>query len=640
MAKWAVELSEYNIEYKNRTCAKSQVLVDFLIELTPELETSIPNPKAACTLYVDGSSSRHGSGIGIRLESPTKEVLEQSFRLAFLASNNEAEYGALIAGLRLAKAIVAKRIDAFCDSQLVAMQFSGDYEAKNDRMDAYLKVVQELAEGFANFTLTKIPRGDNTSADALAALASSSDPMQKCIIPVESIEEPSIDITPSLNLINEQIAIENDKDKEAEEEPLEEDEQHVDWRTEILLYNEDGELLEDKWVARRLKTRCANYVHLDGNLYRRSPTGAWLSCIDGAEIDNVIRETHEGAGGNHSGGRSLTLKIKKLGFYWPAMEADCQKHATRCEKCQRHAPMIHAPTKLLKATAPPYPFMRWAMDIVGPLPRPRQQRYILVITDYFTKWVEDEAYPSIKDEQVRKFVWKNIICRHGLPYEIVTDNGSQFISNDFEDFCASWSIRLSKSTPQFPQGNGQAEATNKKIIDGLKKRLEAKKGLWADELDGVLWSHRTTPRRATGRTPFSLCHGVEAMAPAEAAVTSVRRMIMPEDEKLNNERLCDHNDLTEEDRDQSLVRIQNYQHQADKYYRKKVKERRFEEGDLVLRKAFENKEELKAGKPGANWEGPYLISKIVKPGVYQVMEMDGTAVPRSWNVVILKNYYY
>ena len=130
------------------------------------------------------------------------------------------------------------------------------------------------------------------------------------------------------------------------------------------------------------------------------------------------------------------------------------------------------------------------------------------------------------------------------------------------------------------------------------------------------------------------------MAPAEAAVTSVRRMIMPEDEKLNNERLCDHNDLTEEDRDQSLVRIQNYQHQADKYYRKKVKERRFEEGDLVLRKAFENKEELKAGKPGANWEGPYLISKIVKPGVYQVMEMDGTAVPRSWNVVILKNYYY
>lgn len=353
------------------------------------------------------------------------------------------------------------------------MQFSGDYEAKNDRMDAYLKVVHELAEGFANFTLTKIPRDNNTSADDLTALASSSDPTQKCIIPVESIKKPSIDITPSLNLINEQIAIENDEDEEAEEEPLEEDEPHVDWRTEILLYIEDRELSEDKWAARRLKTQCANYMHLDGNLYKRSPTGAWLSCIDGAEADKVMRETHDGAGVNHSDDRSLTIKIKKLGFYRPTMEADCQKHTARCEKCQRHTPMIHARTELFKATAQPYPFMSWAMDIVGPLPRSRQRRYLLDMTDYFTKWVEAEAYPSIKDEQVRKFVWKNIICGHGLPYEIVTDNGSQFISNYFEDFCASWRIKLSKSTPRFPQGNDQAEATNKTIIDGMKKRLEA-----------------------------------------------------------------------------------------------------------------------------------------------------------------------
>lgn len=145
------------------------------------------------------------------------------------------------------------------------------------------------------------------------------------------------------------------------------------------------------------------------------------------------------------------MKIKKLGFYWPTMEVDCQRHAARCEKCQRHAPIIHAPTEHLKATAPPYLSMRWAMDIFEPLPRSRQWRHLLVMTHYFTKWVEAEAYPSIKDEQVRKFVWKNIICRHGLPYEIVTDNGSQFISNDFEDFCASLKIRLRKSTPRFLQ---------------------------------------------------------------------------------------------------------------------------------------------------------------------------------------------
>lgn len=193
-------------------------------------------------------------------------------------------------------------------------------------------------------------------------------------------------------------------------------------------------------------------MHLDENLFRRNATGAWLSCIDGAEVDNVMRETHEeaGGGGNHSGGRAMALKIKKLEFYWPTMEADCRNHAARWEKYQRHAPMIHAPTELLKATAPPYPFMRWAMNIVGPFPRSRQRQYLLVMTDYFTKWVEAEAYPSIKDGQVKKFLWKKIICRHGLPYEIVTDNASQFISNNFEDFCGNWKIRLRKSSNDSP----------------------------------------------------------------------------------------------------------------------------------------------------------------------------------------------
>ena len=91
------------------------------------------------------------------------------------------------------------------------------------------------------------------------------------------------------------------------------------------------------------------------------------------------------------------------------------------------------------------------------------------------KWIEAEAFASITEKEVQRFVWKNIICRHGLPYEIVTDNGSQFISNKFREFCERWRIRLNTSSPRYPQSNGQAEATNKIIIDGLKKRLDLKK---------------------------------------------------------------------------------------------------------------------------------------------------------------------
>lgn len=79
--------------------------------------------------------------------------------------------------------------------------------------------------------------------------------------------------------------------------------------------------------------------------------------------------------------------------------------------------------------------MRWLMDIVGPMHRSKQKRFLLVLTDFFSKRVEDDSHASIKDAQVESFVWKNIVCRHEVPYEIVTDNGSQFISTRLEAFC-------------------------------------------------------------------------------------------------------------------------------------------------------------------------------------------------------------
>ncbi|XP_024009949.1 uncharacterized protein LOC112085152 [Eutrema salsugineum] len=131
LTKWAIELSEYDIEYRGKTATKSKVLADFLVELPPELVEANPVVQP-WIFHADGSSSHKGSGVGIRLKSPEGEVIEQSFRLGFPASNNEAEYEALIAGLRLAKGIGAEHIHAYCDSQLVANQFHGEYEAKND----------------------------------------------------------------------------------------------------------------------------------------------------------------------------------------------------------------------------------------------------------------------------------------------------------------------------------------------------------------------------------------------------------------------------------------------------------------------------------------------------------------------------
>ncbi|KAG7534038.1 Retrotransposon gag domain [Arabidopsis thaliana x Arabidopsis arenosa] len=212
-----------------------------------------------------------------------------------------------------------------------------------------------------------------------------------------------------------------------------------DWQTEIRNYIADGIVPTDKWAARRLRARSTQYTLFDGNLCRWNAAGVLLSCISGDATLQVMREIHEGAGGNHSGGRALVLRIRKHGHYWPTMISDCKKFVARCEKCQRHAPIVHAPTELLQTATPPYPFMRWTMDIVRPFPASRQKKYLLIMMDYFTKWAEAESYARIQSK--------------------------------FKGFCANWRIRLRKPTPRYPQGNGQAKATNKTIIDGLKNSL-------------------------------------------------------------------------------------------------------------------------------------------------------------------------
>jgi len=154
-----------------------------------------PTPIRNWLLHVDGSSNRQGSGVGIQLTSLTGEVIEQSFRLGFSASNDESEYEALIAGIQLAQGKGIRDMHAHSDSQLVTSQFHREYEAKDERMEAYLELVKTLTQQFQSFEPTTIPRGENTSADALAALASMSDPFVKRIISVEGIEHPSIDLT-------------------------------------------------------------------------------------------------------------------------------------------------------------------------------------------------------------------------------------------------------------------------------------------------------------------------------------------------------------------------------------------------------------------------------------------------------------
>ncbi|CAL2247756.1 unnamed protein product [Prunus armeniaca] len=150
-------------------------------------------------------------------------------------------------------------------------------------------------------------------------------------------------------------------------------------------------------------------------------------------------------------------------------------------KPQWYKPVPNLPADVYHPQNSPWPFMQWAIDLVGPLPPvPAKKDMMIVVTDYITKWIEAEALSSTKEADVERFIWKNIICRFGYPQSLVTDNGSQFIGKRITAFFEKYKIKQHLSTSRYPQGNGQAKASNKVILDCLKKRLESAKGKWVE----------------------------------------------------------------------------------------------------------------------------------------------------------------
>ena len=151
----------------------------------------------------------------------------------------------------------------------------------------------------------------------------------------------------------------------------------------------------------------------------------------------------------------------------------------------------------------PWPFAHWRLDIISPFPvAVRQLKFLVVGIDYFTKWVEAEALTTITERNIWSFVWRNIICRYGIPKVLVSDNGKQFDNSAFKDFCSKLGIKNHYSSLAHPQANGQVEVTNRSLLKIIKTRLEGVKGIWSDELPSVLWAYKTTARTPTGETPF------------------------------------------------------------------------------------------------------------------------------------------
>ena len=162
--------------------------------------------------------------------------------------------------------------------------------------------------------------------------------------------------------------------------------------------------------------------------------------------------------------------------------------------------------------------MRWGLDFVGPiksLGRFTGARYILVATDYAIKWVEAKALRTNTATVTAKFLYEQIITRFGYPMELISNRGGRFINKTIQALTTTYFITHKTSTSYYPQGNGQAESTNKVIGTLLAKLVNDQRLDWDEHLPTVLWAYRTAFKVTTLHTPFQLVYGLQPLMPTE-----------------------------------------------------------------------------------------------------------------------------
>ena len=188
----------------------------------------------------------------------------------------------------------------------------------------------------------------------------------------------------------------------------------------IAQYINTGELPNEKDKAHKIQVQSARLSLINGQLFKRSLDGPYLKCLTTEHGQYVLDELHEGICGNHPGGRTLAHITHTQGYYWPTMKYDAADYVRN----------------VTGSITSPWPFTKWGIDIVGPLPTaPAQKKLLLVANDYFSKWIEVEAFASIKYKDVTQFIWKNIVCQFGIPRSIVSYNGPQFDSRVYRNLC-------------------------------------------------------------------------------------------------------------------------------------------------------------------------------------------------------------
>jgi ribonuclease HI len=345
-------------------------------------------------MYFDGSLKLEGAGAGVLLISPTGKQLKYVLQIFWKVPNNEAEYEALLHGLRLAASLGIKRLLVYGNSAVVINQVNKSWDRNKENMDAYCLEVRKIENKFYGLEFHHVVRDNNVAADVLSKLGSTRALVAAGVF-IHELHAPSIpeSAPPTTDPAHPPVG----------EEVMMID---VAWRQPFIDYIREQKVPRDKNLAEQLTRRAKSYVLVGDKLYRRgASSGVLMKCVPREEGKDILEEIHKGVRGKHTSSRMLVSKAFQRAFYWPIALGDAEELVRRCQGCQYFTNQQHVSAYKLVTIPPTWPFACWGIDMIGPLPTaPGGFNRVLVAMDKFTKWTEFKPVTCPKADRVLDFL--------------------------------------------------------------------------------------------------------------------------------------------------------------------------------------------------------------------------------------------
>nr|XP_055032771.1 uncharacterized protein LOC129421341 [Misgurnus anguillicaudatus] len=376
-----------------------------------------------------------------------------------------------------------------------------------------------------------------------------------------------------------------------------------------------------------------HFVVKNGLLYcvaQRRGEEKLLLVVPRTKTEALMEIAHAHPMAGHLGAQNTIQRLRDR-FHWPGLEAEVKRFCHACPTCQKTSPRSPPPSPLIPLPIIEVPFERIGMDLVGPLPKSaRGHEHILVIVDYATRYPEAIPLRKATTKAIAQELF--LLCsRVGIPSQILTDQGTPFMSRMMADLCKLLKVQQLRTTVYHPQTDGLVERFNQTLKQMLRRVAAEDKRDWDKMLPYVLFGVREVPQASTGFTPFELLFGRQPRG-----LLDVAREAWEQQPAVHRTMVEHVRDMRERiDRVMPIVRehLAKAQQAQQRHYNRAAQPREFQRGDHVLVLV-----PTAACKFLATWQGPYTITEKVGPVTYRVRQPGKRKEDQLYHINLLKRW--